>query len=100
MVALNSSDTPFEDETKILNNLKERRKKMKCVNICTVGSKKKVQGNVADIKSVYNLNKPGNADNNGGDSHVSIGRPLPLQPIRCGSWEKCDSPKRRLSDFS
>lgn len=42
---------------------------------------------------------PGNAERSGGDNQVSIGR-LPLQPIRWGNWEKCDRPKRKLSDFS
>lgn len=46
------------------------------------------------------LHSPGKADSSGGDNHGSIGRPLPLQPIRCGNCEKCDNPKRKLSDFS
>lgn len=44
---------------------------------------------------------PGNADNNGGDSHGSMGKLDPLHPPnRWGSCEKCVSPRRRLSDFS
>lgn len=46
------------------------------------------------------IDKPGNADNKGGDSHVSIGNAPPLQPKRCGNCEKCDRPNRKLSDFS
>lgn len=46
------------------------------------------------------MNLPGNAERRGGDSHGSIGIPAPLQPIRCGNCEKCDRPKRKLSDFS
>lgn len=43
---------------------------------------------------------PGNADNKGGDNHGSIGKLDPLHPKRWGSCEKCDKPRRRLSDFS
>lgn len=46
------------------------------------------------------VNWPGNAERSGGESHGSIGKPPPLHAIRCGNCEKCDSPRRKLSDFS
>lgn len=52
------------------------------------------------ISDVALKNLPGNAESRGGDSHGSIGILPPLQPILCGSCEKCDNPRRRLSDFS
>ena len=50
--------------------------------------------------NLFKLHIPGRAESSGGDNHGSIGKLPPLHPIRCGSWEKCDSPSRKLSDFS
>lgn len=54
---------------------------------------------IQSFQTIFNLYKPGKADNSGGESQGSTGM-FPLQPNRCGSCEKCDKPSLKLSDFS